>query len=250
MLVSTRRVVLATLIAAAAALTGPAALAQSMKGMGVVLIHGKAGGQGPLQPLAAALRADGALVALPNMSWTSGYRTYDETLDEIARSVEGLRRQGVTRIVLAGHSLGANVALGYAARRRGVAAVVAMAPGHRPQNFLTRIGADIGRARAMVAAGQGQQTAIFTDFNQGKALTVRTTAVAYLSFFDPAGPGNMANTAGKAGVPILWVIGTGDEAALRDPVPTGTGTRILVGANHGDTPSVAVAEIMGWLRGR
>lgn len=43
------------------------ATAMELKTTGVILIPGKAGGQGPLQPLAAALRQEGAIVSLPRM---------------------------------------------------------------------------------------------------------------------------------------------------------------------------------------
>ncbi|MBR3191371.1 alpha/beta fold hydrolase [Bosea sp. (in: a-proteobacteria)] len=223
------------------------ALAFELRGAGVVLIHGKAGGQGPLQPLAQGLKARGATVVLPRMSWTSGYRTYDQTLGEVQAAVSRLKAGGASRIVLAGHSLGANISMGYAARIGGVDAVVALAPGHRPDFIASQTGESLAQAKAMVAAGQGAQKGRFLDFNQGRTFPITTTAEAYLNFFDPSGPAAQAAQASGVRVPTLWVIGTGDRAAMNDRAAY-SGTRIVVEADHQTTPRVAVAEVIDWLQ--
>lgn len=223
------------------------AVAFDLRGAGVVLIHGKAGGQGPLQPLAQALKARGAIVVLPRMSWTSGYRTYDQTLREVQAAVSRLKAGGASRIVLAGHSLGANVSMGYAARVGGIDAVVALAPGHRPDFIAGQSGESLTQAKAMVAAGQGTTKAKFLDFNQGRTFPVTTTADAYLSFFDPSGPAAQAAQASGVRAPTLWVIGSGDRAAMNDRAAY-SGTRIVVEADHQTTPRVAVAEVIDWLQ--
>lgn len=225
-----------------------AASAMELKGTAVILIHGKAGGQGPLQPLAAALKAEGASVALPRMSWVSGYRTYEQTLGEVQAAVQRARASGAARVVLMGHSLGANISMGYAARAGGVAAVVALAPGHRPDFIASQTEDSLARARAMVAAGRGQEKARFLDFNQGRTFPVTTTAAAYVSFFDPSGPAASAAQGSGVGGPVLWVIGTGDRAAMNDRAPYSRGTRIEVSAGHQDTPRVAVRQVVDWLR--
>jgi pimeloyl-ACP methyl ester carboxylesterase len=239
---------LAPLLSAAVVLGAMApASAFDLRGAGVVLIHGKAGGQGPLQPLAQALKARGATVVLPRMSWTSGYRTYDQTLGEVQAAVSRLKAGGASRIVLAGHSLGANISMGYAARVGGVDAVVALAPGHRPDFIASQTGESLAQAKAMVAAGQGAQKATFLDFNQGRTFPITTTAEAYLNFFDPSGPAARAAQASGVRVPTLWVIGTGDRPAMNDRAAY-SGTRLVVEADHQTTPRVAVAEVIDWLQ--
>lgn len=243
-----RRRALVPLLSVAVALGAMApALAFDLRGAGVVLIHGKAGGQGPLQPLAQGLKARGATVVLPRMSWTSGYRTYDQTLGEVQAAVSRLKAGGASRIVLAGHSLGANISMGYAARVGGVDAVVALAPGHRPDFIASQTGESLAQAKAMVAAGQGAQKGRFLDFNQGRTFPITTTAEAYLNFFDPSGPAAQAAQASGVRVPTLWVIGTGDRAAMNDRAAY-SGTRIVVEADHQTTPRVAVAEVIDWLQ--
>jgi len=223
------------------------ASAQALKGVGVVLIHGKAGGQGPLQPLAAALKKEGAIVVMPKMSWAGGYRPYDQTVGEVAAAVRSARAQGARKVFLAGHSMGANISFGYAAAGGATDGIVAMAPGHRP-DFIARISGDsLERARAMVAAGQGAQRASFTDFNMGKPYQVTTSAAAYVSFFDPDGPAAQAARGRGGSAPVLWVIGRADRAAMQDQAPYSRGTRVEVDADHRTTPVAAVSHVMEWL---
>jgi len=224
----------------------PVARAQSLDGWGVVLIHGKGGNVRNLASLAAALSKEGAIIVQPTMSWTSRYRTYGETLNEIAGHVTALRNKGARRIALIGHSLGANVALGFGAQRGGVDAVVALAPGHQPDAFAARTAESLARAKNLVAAGRGGEVATFRDINQGAEFDIRTTAAAYVSFFDPSGPALMARNAGSLkGAKLLWVVGTEDRGARR--VARG-GEIATVQAGHFNTPSVGAAKVVAWLK--
>ncbi len=225
-----------------------AALAEgaSLAGWGVVLIHGKAGGTGTLNAINGQLKGAGAITTIPRMSWASAYRTYDETLGEVGRAVAAIRAQGARRVALAGHSLGANVSLGYAAKTGGVDAVIAMAPGHRPEFIVTVTGDSLSRAKAMVASGRGGETARFIDFNQGQTYEITTSAAAYVSFFDPDGPAHMSRTAGRVRARILWLIGTDDRPAQRVPVG---GQTITIAAGHRDTPTKGARQVVEWLAG-
>ncbi len=227
------------------AMPGPG-FAQSLQGWGIVLIHGKSGAMHRLYMLSRLLSAEGATVRMPSMSWDNTYQTYDQTLDEVGREVAALRARGVRRIALAGHSLGANVSLGYGAQRGGVDAIIAMAPGHRPELFGKSIGDSLTRAKQMVAAGRGAETATFTDVNQGDIYEIDATAAAYLSFFDPAGPAVISRNAARLrGVKLLWLIGDSDAAART--APRG-GRTINVVAGHQTTPEAGAAEVVNWLR--
>ncbi|WP_336814450.1 alpha/beta fold hydrolase [Bosea sp. MMO-172] len=240
---------MATFLAASALGSSWAMAADSLRGVGVVLIHGKAGGQGPLQKLAGALKSEGAIVLMPKMSWASGsYRTYEQTVGEVAAAVQRVRGMGARKVVLAGHSMGANISFGYAASGGPVDAIVAMAPGHRPDFIEGMAGDSLGRAQAMVAAGQGSQRAKFMDFNQGRAFPITTTAEAYVSFFDPRGSAGRAASGSGGSASVLWVVGTDDRAAMRDPATRSRGSRIEVGANHQTTPVAGVPYIIDWLQ--
>lgn len=223
--------------------------AQNLRGVGVVLIHGKGGGQGPLQPLAQALRKQGAIILMPSMSWKTGYRPYEQTVQEVAVAVARIRQMGAQKVFLAGHSMGANISIGYVAAGGSVDGIIAMAPGHRPDFIATVTGDSLDRARAMVAAGRGNERAQFLDWG-GRVMPVTTSAAAYLSFFDPDGPAGQAARGRGAGRSILWVIGRADRPAMRDRAPYSSGTRIEVDGNHQQTPVAAVPHVLEWLASR
>ena len=101
-----------------------------LHGLGVVYLHGKASWPGALNGgILSSLEDEGALVAKPEMPWSFHRRyaaTYDQAMGEIDAAVAGLKAKGATRIVIIGHSLGANAAIGYAARHPDLAGVVAL----------------------------------------------------------------------------------------------------------------------------
>ncbi len=224
----------------------PAAAQAQLAGWGVVVLHGKGASPWTMSAVDGQLQAAGAVTSVPTMFWSDGsYRTYDEALAQISAEIANLKAKGARRIALVGHSLGANVALGYAANRPGIAAVVAMGPGHQPQAFIGRTGESLARAKAMVAEGRGAETAAFVDLNQGRESQVNVSAAAYVSFFDPNGQANMMRTSGRLkGARLLWVVGTGDPGAQRT---ARGGTTIVVPAGHRDTPQAGAAQVAEWL---
>ena len=227
--------------------------------VGIVLMHGKWAGPPalPIQTLAKTLRAKGFKVIVPVMPWGEK-RMYDvdypTALSEIESSVVVLRKKGAKRIIVAGHSFGANASIAYAASEREVDGVIAIAPGHAPdlQNF----GASVAKARQMIANGKAEETASFDDKSQGRDRTISTTAKIYLSYFDPDGMGDMPKSAAAIPkpVPFLWVVGTHDriyrygEDYVFNKVPKHPrNTYLVVNADHRDTPEVAAAQIVEWI---
>lgn len=236
--------------------------AQAAERVGVVLMHGKWGNpNNAITALSDKLESAGFLVARPEMPWSRG-REYDadyaQAMDEITAALTKLRAQGATRVVVAGHSMGANAALGYAARHDDVAAVAAIAPGHSPELFAARLGASIAKAKSMVAEGKGEETAQFDDLNQGKTKAITCKARVYASYFDAQGPAVMPVNAAafKRPTPLLWVVGVGDPIYPRgedyafNKAPFDPGNRYLVvEGGHMDTPTIAADQIVEWIKG-
>jgi hypothetical protein len=54
-------------------------------------------------------------------------------MSEIDKAADGLKKKGAQEIVVGGHSLGGNAAVGYAARRGDLAGIVVLAPGQFPE---------------------------------------------------------------------------------------------------------------------
>ena len=226
--------------------------------LGVVLLHGKGGSpSGYVRELASALQSKGHLVSTPTMPWAQDRiydASFDEAMQQIDREIDSLRQQGAKFIVVAGHSLGANAALGYASTRDGAGGIIALAPAHTPElpGFIKRVGHDVSRARALVAAGKGKEKHSFSDVNQGQMLEVAATAEVYLSWFDPDGSAVMPRSAAafKVATPLLLVVGNGDRGKdyIFDKAPAHPRSRFVsVPAGHFAVPSAAIEEVITWL---
>ena len=227
-----RRIIIALLVALAAALLSPrigeAAPTTQLQDFGIVYLHGKGAWAGALNGgILSFLKDEGALIATPEMPWSFHRRyaaTYDEAMTEIDNAVAGLKTKGAKRIVIIGHSLGANAAIGYAARHSDIAGVVALAPGHLPEtgNMRDYVADAVARAKTLVAAGQGNIPQSFPDMAQGIPLSATATPIVYLSMFDPDGPAVIPKNAAAMGaaahpVPLLWIVGKLDPIDRRGP---------------------------------
>lgn len=196
------------------------------------------------------------------MPW-SERRAYDQpyssALADIDAQVKDFRAQGYKRVVVAGHSFGANAALAYMATIGDADAIVALAPGHSPATMYER-GIDrtaVDNARGLVAAGKGNELLDIEDLNQGKKRSMRMRADVLWSYFDPEGLGHMPKTAAgfKKSVPLLWVVGTGDplfpqgaDFAYSKAPPNPQSQYVVVNAGHGDTPDVAATQVAAWIK--
>ena len=236
-----------------------------LHGLGVVYLHGKAAWPGGLNGgILGALQDEGALVATPEMPWSFHRRyaaTYDQAMAEIDAAATGLKAKGATRIVIIGHSLGANAAIGYAARHPGLAGIVALAPGHLPETEGMRsfVADAVERAKALIAAGKGDVPQTFPDMAQGLPLIATATPVVYLSMFDPDGPAVIPKNAAALGaavapVPLLWVVGKLDPIDRRGPdyafnaaAKNPKSKYIEVFAGHLTTPLAARKQVVDWI---
>jgi pimeloyl-ACP methyl ester carboxylesterase len=251
----------------ASALAG-ASIAQAQPKIGVLMLHGKNPGSNNdpnMSRLKPVLEGAGMLVLYPDMPWSRGRYldgNWDKAMAEMAVHVQTLRSQGATAIVIAGHSMGAPAAMGFAARGGDVQALVLLAPGHvparyyaSPQNPVVRESVD--EARKLVAAGKGDARERFSDINQGKQLPVAATAKDYLSYFDPTSDADMGVTAPRipAATPVLTVVGDADNissyarAYFVDKLPANPKSQYLeIKANHLTTPVVASEAVVQWIK--
>ena len=247
----------------AAGAPGAVAQSQNLDGLGVVLLHGKGGTPtSMIEGLNESLRKEGVLVDAPELPWSARRiydATYEQAMTEIDAAVERLKQAGAKNIAVIGHSLGANAAIGYAARRPGLYAVVALAPGHLPEAWALRIRTKsaIARAKQLIAAGRGDVPTSFPDLAQGIPFSIRATPVVYLSMFDPEGPAVMPkNAAAMEPVPFMWVAGVADpiifhgkdyafELGAKNP----KSKYMITPSMHLSTPFQARGAIVKWLKG-
>ncbi len=231
--------------------------------IGVVFLHGKGGTpKGHITGLTDHLKRQGFKVATPEMPWSKGRRydrTFEEAMEEIDHAVAGLHGQGAEQIFIGGQSLGGTGALGFGARREGLAGVIVVAGGGDPYQiyeFKEKIRASVAKARELATAGKGSKRKTFKDLNQGKVSSVRTTALIYLSFFDPEGPALMPRNAADLGAPLLWIYGRDDP--LRDTnnpdyafalaPPNALNAYVTIDAGHLNAPGNGREVIEVWLR--
>jgi pimeloyl-ACP methyl ester carboxylesterase len=255
-----RRLALALGMVAALAVASPLAAA-SLRGMGVVFLHGKGVWPGAFDGgIPSALEAEGAKVVSPEMPWSLRRMygaTFDQAMAEIDAAVATLRARGATRIVIIGHSLGANAAIGYAAQRHSVVAVVAIAPGHLPETaeMRSRTQSAIAEARQLAAAGH-QEKRSWPDMVQGVPTFATATPAVYLSMFDPNGPAVIPkNVAALNGIPLLWIVGNFDPIHSRGPqyafsraAKNPANRYIEVLATHLTTSLMARGQVVDWLK--
>jgi pimeloyl-ACP methyl ester carboxylesterase len=237
----------------------------SLRGFGIVYLHGKGGWPGGLDGgILSSLKDEGALVTTPEMPWSFHRRydaTYDQAMAEIDVTVADLKASRANRIVIIGHSLGANAAIGYAARHNDIAGVVALAPGHLPEvgNMREFVSDAVARAKALIADGKGNVPQSFPDMAQGIPLTTTATPIVYLSWFDPDGPAVIPKNAQAIGaaarpVPLLWVAGKLDPIDRRGPeyafdaaAKNPKSKYVEVFAGHLTTPLVARQQVVDWI---
>ena len=230
--------------------------------IGVVMMHGKAGSpRGPISALVRKLTSSGFLVEASQMPWSRKRflaKDYNDSMAEIDAAVARLKRRGATRIVVGGHSMGGAAAIGYGARRNGLAGVIAISPGHDPglYGFQKATHFDFNRARTMVQKGRGEAYGRFSDTNNYKPGKVRVKARIYLDWYDPDGPAAMHPNAKnlKPGTPFLCIYGKSEKLLhvgrpnACDPAPRNPKSQfLLVRGGHMNSPRMAAPRIMGWL---
>jgi pimeloyl-ACP methyl ester carboxylesterase len=144
--------------------------------------------------------------------------TQEDTIDEISAWVGWLRQQGVTNVVLLGHSRGANQAMVYAATSRDpeVKQLILLAPGTADiqEAYKGRYGNDleklISQAKAMVAANRGEELMTKTDFMICPQTDV--SAKTFLSHYDADVPfNNFEKFLPQLKLPTLITTGSMDD---------------------------------------
>ena len=233
--------------------------------LGVVLMHGKMGSSSdgsPVGELKDFLNSKDILTIAPEMPWSEDRtfdKSYDDAMLEIDQLVKKLKNKGATKIIVGGHSIGANAAIGYGSTREGLAGILAIAPGHIPEvgGYQRRIDHDYRRAQEMVDAGKGNEKSDFKDRNQGNSSEIEMTAEIYLSWFDPEGPAVMPENILelKPNTPILWIIGEEDRMYNRGPdyafanAPEhANNAYVVVEGGHKETPEYGQDKILNWLK--
>lgn len=233
--------------------------------IGVVVMHGKGGTpNSKIRGLVSTLKKSGFHAVAPEMPW-SGYRgvpkyraSVDDAYGEIAGYISQLRKEGAEHVFLAGHSLGANMALSYATHEGQVDGVIGIAPGHIVGGRFHQRSTEesVLAAQTMIGQGSGKEVTDFKDYNIGRKFEVQTTPLIYQSYFDPEGKANFfTNIAALKEIPILWIAPDKDKVTVM-----GLAKRIymqasdhplnryqLIRSDHGSAPAKSASLVMRWM---
>lgn len=231
--------------------------------IGVVFMHGK------LSPAATAhqnfrdyLERKGFLLSAPEMPWSKNRvfdKPYNEAPNEIDAAVADLRARGAKYVIVGGHSMGGNAVLYYGTVRK-VDGLFLLAPAHIPQSDLFRnaFAESVAKAKDMATSGKGMERAAFNDMelSGGGSYTVNTTAVSYLSYFDPESAANMERTVTKLapGIPLLMVVSSKEHPDIRAvedrvyaAIPGDKKKLLEISAPHREVPATSQEHVANWL---
>lgn len=240
--------------------------------IGVVLLHGSKNATKWVAPLVKQLKKSKIQVVNPEMSWSEN-RNWDaslsDTMTEIDSAVASLKNNGATKIFVGGHSIGASVAINYAANKNDIAGVLLIAPAHtnEMEGFQEQLAANVAYAKQMIADGKGNDVLAYpgkpcNDVAKANPKVkqlkwaVSTSSAIYLSYFAPdvkdAMPENLQKINGNTAV--LWIAGKSDSWTKNDGekifgmAPQNPKNKyIVVKGGHLDTPSRGKKEIVSWV---
>jgi pimeloyl-ACP methyl ester carboxylesterase len=233
--------------------------------IGVLLMHGKAGDDRWIYPLAVGLRDAGVLVEAPSSMPWSKTRIYDksfeESMIEIDGLVEKLKAAGARKIFVGGHCFGATVAMGYAVHCEGLNGLILLAPGHltSAKRFRSFVQESVAKAEEMIRSGRGEEKAHFKDLNMGEPFTRYVSAKLYYSWFAPDGPASFAKNAKrmKPGTPLLYIVASKQKKIAVSKKRTfafdkaphhPTSKFVTIASDHYHTPADSLGVVVDWLR--
>jgi len=230
------------------------------KDCAIVVMHGKWGNASSLGFFSSRLTdlCDYKEIELP---WSKNRlydKPYPDAINEIHLQVNGFKAAGYKRLMLAGHSFGANAALAYLTTFDDINGVILLAPGHTPKYMFNQQMnlSTLEQAQELIKHGKGAEKVNFVDFNQGRTESQRASAESFYSYFDPEGLGNMSRSAKaiKKSLPLLMVVGTKDplfayaEQNIYLMAPKNSYSKyIVIEADHGSTPNLSISQVNDWI---
>lgn len=228
-----------------------------------ILIHGKWSHPNTpiLRILEKRLKEKNYIVTKPNMPW-SRTRLYDQTyeasLQDLGAMIQKYKQEGVKKVVLIGHSLGANAAMAYQAHVGDADAIVAITPGHIPsimQERDPRHAYVLKKAQDKMKKNEGTTNIDFIDNNSGIRKKFTSSIDIFLSYFDPNGLAHMPATVKKfkKSIPLLYIEGATDyvhvgpdSIFLKIPHHY-LNTYVLTRGDHMTTAEISSKQIISWL---
>lgn len=228
-----------------------------------ILIHGKWSHTNTsiFRILEKELKEKNYIVTKPDMPWsrTRQYdQTYEAALEELSILIRQHRSRGIKKVILIGHSLGANAAIAYQAHVGDADAIVATTPGHIPYLMYKRDKHHeyvIKKAEDNIKRNKNETLINFTDLNCGISKKFTVSADIFFSYFNPVGLGHMPETIKKfkRSTPLLYIEGakdyihTGPDYIFSKAPHHPLSTYMLTSGNHMTTTEISSKQIISWL---
>jgi len=211
-----------------------------------------------------ALHDEEILIEAPHCAWSKS-RKYALPVDEALREcvtprIERLKKRGAKKIVILGKSLGAAMAIRAGVLFDNLSGIVAMAPGHTPnENFQVSLYNDnVEKAKELIDAGKGNETIEITDLNQGEKMDFNVKAKSFYSMFRYDGESVMVLNTPKLPkkVPLLLIVGSSDVIVKRghakeifDAAPDNPKSEYIeVDGGHDSVGKNGANKIVEWIK--
>ena len=197
-----------------------------------------------------------------HMPW-SAIKQYDQTYEDLlytlANKIKEYRQQGFKKIILIGHSFGANCTLVYQSVYGDADILVCVAPGHSPERThkaQRKRQYQIVKAQTNIATALEQTPITFNDINCERTRDLTVPSNIFYSYFNPAGLANMLMTSKKikSTRPTLYIEARSDYCyrgpkEIFDQLPMHPAScYVLINANHVTVIEKAKKNIIEWLK--
>ena len=241
--------------------------------LSLVFLHGKNGAHDSpaMRSFARAFANEGITVYLPSMPWS---RKWNGTAEDAAAAVDALvavAAQDGRKVVVGGQSMGAAFSLvwrpgsGPEGPPPAVVGKLLTSPGHMldmfppTAQFWKGVMPSLNKAKALIAAGKGQEMARFEGTNtSGTNLlseNYEMLPVVYASFHDPEVFPSLRKALPQNKLPVYWGVGSRDPAGggkrpSFDRLPATPGNVYSeIDGDHNSIMRDALPAMVKWVKG-
>lgn len=237
--------------------------------LALVFLHGKNGShESPaMRAFARSFVAEGITVYLPSMPWS---RKWNGTAEDAAAAVDALvavAAQDGRKVVVGGQSMGAAFSLVWrpADAPPAVVGKLLTSPGHMldmfppTAQFWKGVMPSLNKAKALIAAGKGQEIARFEGTNtSGTNLlseNYEMRPVVYASFHDPEVFPSLRKALPQNKLPVYWGVGSRDPAgggkrpSFDRLPPTPANVYSEIDGDHNSIMRDALPAMVTWVKG-
>jgi pimeloyl-ACP methyl ester carboxylesterase len=237
--------------------------------LALVFLHGKNGShESPaMRAFARSFAAEGITVYLPSMPWS---RKWNGTAEDAAAAVDALvavAAQDGRKVVVGGQSMGAAFSLVWrpADAPPAVVGKLLTSPGHMldmfppTAQFWKGVMPSLNKAKALIAAGKGQEMARFEGTNtSGTNLlseNYEMRPVVYASFHDPEVFPSLRKALPQNKLPVYWGVGSRDPAgggkrpSFDRLPPTPANVYSEIDGDHNSIMRDALPAMVTWVKG-